>query len=99
MGNMQDREKICIYLYDRRCTTDRHLWMMNPVHFIHFQISLKDKTIPRVAPLSLAQPCFAAVIHPLLNMVPCSFHNQPLRVVEGNTAPAENCGMVAKYFC
>lgn len=98
MGNMQDREKTCIYLHDRRDAADRHLWMMKSVRIIHSQMPLKDKTESGVPPLSSAQPCFAAVIYPLLNMQPCSFHNQPLCVAEGNTAPAENCGMAAKYF-
>lgn len=80
MGNMQEREKICTYLHDRRDAADRHLWVMNSVHFIHSQIPLMDKTVSTVTPLSSAHPCFTALIYPLLNMLPCSFHNQPLHV-------------------
>lgn len=62
--SLQDREKIYIYLYDRRDAADRHLWMMNPVHFIHSQIPLKGKTISRVPP---AQPSPALQ----LSFIPC----------------------------
>lgn len=71
---------------------------MNTVHFIHSQIPLKDKATSRVPPLSPAQPCLADVIYPLRSKLPCSFHNQPLRVAEGNMGPAENHWMVAKYL-